>query len=129
MRKKLWEWGAQIRKHSSCAINAQSGTSLQIDPPPPSPYNVGNGNSRKFPVHPTTEQSLHKCKLHMRKKLWEWGAKKRKPSVCAINAQSGIRACKLIRLHHRRIKQAMELRSNSRQTILQKNSCTNANYI
>ena len=48
MRKKQWEWGAQIRKHSVCAINAQIGTSLQIDPPPPSSYNVGNGNSRKF---------------------------------------------------------------------------------
>ena len=47
------------------------------------------GNSRKFPANPTTEQQLHQCKLHMSKKLWEWGGQKRKPSVCAINAQSG----------------------------------------
>ena len=25
----------------------------------------------------------------MSKKLWEWGGQKRKPSVCAIKAQSG----------------------------------------
>ena len=33
-----------------------SGTSSQIVPPAPSPYNTGNGNSRKFPAYPTTEQ-------------------------------------------------------------------------
>ena len=89
MSKKLWEWGGQNRNPSVCAINAQSGKSLQIAPPPPSPYNTGNGNSRIFPENPTTEQSLHQCKLHMSKNLWEWGGQKRKPSVCAINEQSG----------------------------------------
>ena len=91
MSKKLREWGSQKRKPFVCAINAQSGTSLQIVPPPPSPYNAGNGNSRKYPANPTPEQSLHYCKLHMSKKLREWGSQKRKPLVCAINAQSGTR--------------------------------------
>ena len=49
------------------------------------------------------------------------------PFVQSTN--KAVRACKLIRLHHRRIKPAMEVRSNSRQTLLQNNSCTNANYI
>ena len=56
MSKKLWEWGVQKRKPSVCAINAQSGTNLQIVPPAPSPYNAGNGNSRKFPANPSQEQ-------------------------------------------------------------------------
>ena len=59
MRRKLWEWGGQKCKPSVCAISAQSGTSSQIVPHAPSPYNAGNGNSRKFPANPTTEQQLH----------------------------------------------------------------------
>ena len=89
MGKKLWEWGVQKPKPSVCTINAQSGTSLQIDPHALSLYNAWNGNSRKFPANPSPEQLLHYCKLHMSKKLWEWGVQKPKPTVCAINAQSG----------------------------------------
>ena len=59
MRRKLWEWGFQKCKLSVCAIIAQNGTSLQIVPPVPSPYNAGNGNSRKFLANPTMEQRLH----------------------------------------------------------------------
>ena len=51
--------GSQKRKPSVCAINAQSGTSLQIVPPEPSSHRKGNGNSRKIPANPTTEQWLH----------------------------------------------------------------------
>ena len=54
--KKLWEWGAQKRKPSVCANNAQSGRKLQIVPPPTSRYYIDNGNSRKFPANPTPEQ-------------------------------------------------------------------------
>ena len=128
MRKKLWEWGTQKWKPSVCAINAQSGTSLQIDPPPPSPYKAGNGSSLKFTANPTPEQLLHKSKLHMRKKLCEWGNKNANLPFVQSTLKA-VRACKLIRFHHRRIKPAMEVRSNSRQTLLQNNSCTNANYI
>ena len=94
----------------------------------PSPYNAGNGNSRKFPANPTTEQRLHECKLHMRRKLWEWGGQKCKPSVCAISAQSGT-SSQIVHIHHRRIMLAMEIRANSRQTLPRNNCCTNANYI
>ena len=52
MSKKLWEWGAQKRKPTVCAINAQSGTGLKIAPPPPSACNIGNGNSCKIPCKP-----------------------------------------------------------------------------
>ena len=128
MRKKLWEWGTQKRKPSVCAINAQSGTSLQIDPPPPSPYKAGNGSSLKFTANPTPEQLLHKSKLHMRKKLCEWGAQKRKPSVCAINAQSGT-SLQIDPPPPSPYKAGNESSLNSRQTLLQNNSCTNANYI
>ena len=47
---------AKKRKPSVCATNAQSGTTLQIDLPAPSPHWIGNGSSRKFPANPTTEQ-------------------------------------------------------------------------
>ena len=40
-----------------------------------------------------------------------------------------VRAYKSVRLNHRRIVSAMEIRANSRQTLPQNNSCTNANYI
>ena len=76
MSKKLWEWGDQKRKPCVSAINAQSDTSLEIVAPEPSPYiivivivivhsnkrsrwvqyNAVNGDSRKFPEKPTTEQ-------------------------------------------------------------------------
>ena len=128
MRRKLWEWGGQKCKPSVCAISAQSGTSSQIVPPAPSPYNAGNGNSRKFQANPTTEQRLHYCKLHMRRKLWEWGGQKCKPSVCAISAQSGT-SSQIVPIHHRRLMPAMEIRANSRQTLPRNNGCTNANYI
>ena len=50
------EWGVQKRKPSVCAINAQSGTSLQINPPSPQPHSIGKGNSRKFPAKISREQ-------------------------------------------------------------------------
>ena len=49
-------WEAKKCKSSVCAIKEQSGTSLEIVPPAPSPPSIGNGNSRKFPAIPTTEQ-------------------------------------------------------------------------
>ena len=64
----------------------------------------------------------------MRRKLLEWGGQKCKPSVCAINAQSGT-SSQIVHIHHRRIMPAMEIRANSRQTLPRNNSCTNANYI
>ena len=128
MSKKLWEWGVQKRKPSVCAINAQSGTSLQIVPPAPSPHRKGNGNSRKFPANPTTEQRLHLSKLHMSKKLWEWGGQKRKPSVCAINAQSGT-SLQIVPPAPSPHRKAMEIRVNSLQILPRNKSCTNANYI
>ena len=128
MSKKLWEWGGQKRKPSVCAINAQSGTSLQIVPPAPSPLWKGNGNSRKFPANPTTEQQLHQCKLHMSKKLWEWGGQKRKPSVCAINAQSGT-SLQIVPPAPSPHWKGTEIRVKSLQILPRNNSCTNANYI
>ena len=64
----------------------------------------------------------------MRRKLWEWGGQKCKPSVCAISAQSGT-SSQIVHIHHRRIMPAMKIRANSRQTLPRNNSCTNANYI
>ena len=40
-----------------------------------------------------------------------------------------VRACKLFLLHHRCIRQAMEILANSRPTLARNNSCTIANYI
>ena len=60
--------------------------------------------------------------------MWVWGGQKRKHYVCAINAQSG-RACKLLFLHYRCIMPAMEIPTNSLQTLRRNNICTNANYI
>ena len=48
--------GRPKRKPWVCAVNAQSGTSLQIVPPAPSPNIVGKGNSRKFRAKPSKEQ-------------------------------------------------------------------------
>ena len=45
------------------------------------------------------------------------------------SAHQAVRARKLLRLHHRCIITAMEIRANSRQTLPRNNSCTNANYI
>ena len=128
MSKKLWEWGVQKRKPSVCAINAQSGTSLQIVPPAPSPLekameirvnslqilprnngctnanyiwarSCGNGESKN--ANPPFVQSTHKA----------------------------VRACKLFLLHHRLIEKAMEIRVKSLQILPRNNGCTNANYI
>ena len=57
----IWAWSCGNGKAKNvnppiCAINAQSGTSLQIVPPAPSPLSIGNGNSRKFPANPRPEQ-------------------------------------------------------------------------
>ena len=64
----------------------------------------------------------------MRRKLWEWGRQKCKPSVCAIIAQNGT-SSQIVHIHHRRIMLAMEIRANSRQNLPRSNGCTNANYI
>ena len=45
------------------------------------------------------------------------------------STHKAVRACKSFRLHHRRIVLAMEIRVNSLQTLPQKKSCTNVNYI
>ena len=64
----------------------------------------------------------------MKRKLWESGGQKCKPSVCAIIAQNGT-SSQIVLIHHRHIMPAMEIRANSRQTLSRNNSCTNANYI
>ena len=64
----------------------------------------------------------------MRRKLWEWGGQKCKPSVCAISAQIGT-SSQIVHIHHRRIMPAMEIRANSPQNLPRNNCCTNANYI
>ena len=64
----------------------------------------------------------------MRRKLWEWGGQKCKPSVCAISAQIGT-SSQIVPIHHRRIMPAMEIRANSRQNLPRNNCCTNGNYI
>ena len=64
----------------------------------------------------------------MRRKLWEWGGQKCKPSVYAISAQSGT-SSQIVHIHHRRIMPAKKIRANSRQNLPRNNSCTNANYI
>ena len=45
------------------------------------------------------------------------------------SAHQAVRAHKLLRLHHRCIITAMEIRTNSRQILPRNNSCTNGNYI
>ena len=45
------------------------------------------------------------------------------------STHKAVRAYKSVRLNHRRIVSAMEIRANSRQTLPQNNSCTNANSI
>ena len=45
------------------------------------------------------------------------------------STHKGVRPCKLLLLHHRRIALAMEIRVNSLQSLPRNNICTNANYI
>ena len=45
------------------------------------------------------------------------------------STHNAVKACKLLLLHHRRIKSALEIRVNSLQTLPRNNSYTNANYI
>ena len=45
------------------------------------------------------------------------------------STHKAVRAYKSVRLNHRRIVSAMEIRANSRQTLPKNNSCTNANSI
>ena len=87
MSKKLWEWGGQKRKFSVSAINAVSGTSLQIVPAAPSPHRIGNGNSRKFPLPILCGDG-------------EGGTICKVVPLCAINVQSGtsLQICMLIPL-------------------------------
>ena len=42
---------------------------------------------------------------------------------------NAVRACKSLRLHHRRVISAMEIRVNSLQTLRQNNNCTNGKSI
>ena len=59
MYKKLRVRGVQKCKHIVCAKSAQTGTDLRNNPFPATAHNAVNGNSRKFPVNRSTEQSLH----------------------------------------------------------------------
>ena len=130
MSKKLWEVGGQKRKPSVCAINAQSGTSLQIFPPTPSPHRKGsNGNSHKFPANPPTEQLLQNNANYISERSCGIGEAKNANPPFVQSTQKAVRAFKLFLLHHRRIEKAMEIRVNSLQILPRNNSCTTANYI
>ena len=128
MSKKLWEWGGQKRKPCVCAINAQSGTSLQIVSPAPSPYNAVNGNSSN------SRQTLALSNWSTNANyVWARSCGNREATNARTafvqSPQQAVRACKLFLLHHRRIMPSMEIRANSRETLARNNSCTNANYI
>ena len=60
---------------------------------------------------------------------WGNGEAKNANHPFVQSTHKGVRACKLILLHHRRKVSAMEVRVNSLQTLARDNSCTNANYI
>ena len=55
-------------------------------------------------------------------------SKNANPSFVQLTHKA-VRACKLFLLHHRRIFPAMEIRANSRPTLVRNNSCTIANDI
>ena len=128
MRKKLWVWGGQKRKHYVCAINAQSGTSLQIAPPAPSPYNAGNGNSRNSLQNLRRNNSCTNAN-YIRERSCGYGVAKNPNTTFVQSTHKAVRACKLFLLQHRRINTAMEIRANSLQTLRRNNSCTSANCI
>ena len=64
----------------------------------------------------------------MRKKLWYGKAKNANPRFVQ-STHKAVRACKLLFLHHRCIMPAMEIPTNSLQTLRRNNIFTNANYI
>ena len=125
---KLFEWGGQKRKPSVCAINAQSGTSLQIVPPPPSPQSFGNGSSRKFPENLARDNSCTNANYIWARSCGNGEAKNAIPPFVQLTHKA-VRACKLFLLDHHRIMPSMEIRANSQQTLVRNRSCTNAIYI
>ena len=128
MSKKLWEWGVQKRKPSVCAINAQSGTSLQIVPPAPSPL------EKAMEIRVNSLQILPRNNGFTNANyIWARscgnGESKNANPPFVQSTHKAVRACKLFLLNHRRIEKAMEIRVNSLQILPRNKSCTNANYI
>ena len=128
MSKKLWEWGGQKSKPSVCVFNAQSGTSLQVVPPAPSPISIGNGNPRIFPANPRPNNSCTNANYICARSCGNGVVKNENPPFVQPTHKA-VRSCKLFLLHLRRTVSAMEIRVYSLQTLAQNNSCTNANYI
>ena len=129
MSKKLREWGGQKRKPSLCAINAQSGTTLQVAPPAPSPHiesamEIRVNSLQTLPRNNSCTNANY---------IWErscGNGKAKNANLSFVHStHKAVRACKLLLLYHRRIESAMEVRVNSLQTLSRSNSCTNANYI
>ena len=125
---KLWEWGGQKSKSSVWAIKEQSGTSLQIVPPAPSPHSICNGNSRNSLQSLPRNNSCTNANYILLRSCGNGKDKKANPPFVQ-STHKEVWACKLFLLHHRRIVSAMEIRVNSLQILARNNSCTNANYI
>ena len=125
---KLWEWGGQKRKPSVCAINAQSGTSLQIVPP------AHRRSESAMEIRVKSLQTLARNNSCTNANcIWAWscgnGEAKNANPPFVQSTHKAVRACKLFLLHHRRSVSTMEIRVNSLQTLARNNSCTNAKYI
>ena len=101
---------------------------MQILPPPPAPYNIGTGNTLKFPANLHQNNSCTNAN-YIRVRSCGNGKPKNANPPFVQSTHKAVRACKSFRLHHRRIVSAMEIRANSRQNLPKNNSCTNANYI
>ena len=110
------------------STHMQSGTSLQIVPPAPPPYNAVNGNSLKFPEALPRNNSCTNAKFILARSCGNGEDENANPPFVQSTLKA-VRACKLFLLHHRRIVSSMEIRAIFQQTLPRYNSCTNANYI
>ena len=128
MSKKLWECGGQKRTPSVYAINAQSGTSLQIVPPAPSQHRMGNGVRVNSLQTLPRNNSCTNANYIWARSCGNGEAKIANPPFVQ-STHKAVRACRLFLLHHRRIMSSMEIRANSQQTLARNNSCTKENYI
>ena len=129
MSKKLREWGGQKRKPSLCAINAQSGTTLQVAPPAPSPHIESAMEIRVNSLQTLPRNNSCTNANYISARSCGNGEAKNANPHFVQSTHKAVRAWKLLLLHHRRVESTMEIRVNSLQTLPRNNSCTNANYI
>ena len=78
----------------------------------PSPYNAGNGNSRKFRQNLPRNNCCTNANYILEGSCANGEAKNANPPFVQ-SAHKAVRARKLFLLHHRRIMSAMEIRANS----------------